>query len=121
MPIQIFKLRNVPDDEADDVRALLTEHALEFYETPAGNWGISAPGIWLKDASRFAEARALIDEYQTARQQRVRQEYEQLRQQGRQRSVADLIRSNPLRFILYLAGIVVLIYISTKPFLDFGR
>lgn len=121
MPVQIFKLRGVPEDEAADVRALLTEHSLEFYETPAGNWGISAPGIWLKDESRFAEARALIEEYQVARQQRVRQEYEQLRQQGRQRSVVDLIRSNPLRFILYLAGILLLIYISIKPFLHFGR
>ena len=121
MPVQIFKLRNVPDDEADDVRALLVENEIDFYETTAGNWGISAPGIWLKDESRFAEARALIEEYQVARQQRVRQEYEQLRQQGRQRSVVDLIRSNPLRFILYLAGILVLLYISTKPFLLFGQ
>ncbi len=121
MPVQVFKLRNVPDDEADDVRALLSENEIEFYETSAGNWGISAPGIWLRDESRFAEARALIETYQVERQQRMREEYEQLRRQGRQRSVAQLIAENPLRAILYLIGIVVILYISIKPFLHFGK
>ena len=121
MPVQIFKLRNVPDDEADDVRALLAENDIDFYETTAGNWGISAPGIWLKDEHRFAEARALIDTYQVERQQRMRQEYEQLKRQGRQRSVAQLIAENPLRTVLYLIGIAVILYISIKPFLHFGK
>jgi len=121
MPVQIFKLRNVPDDEAADVRALLTENDIDFYETSAGNWGISAPGIWLKDKSHFAEARALIEEYQAERQQRMRQEYEQLKRQGRQRSVVQLITENPLRAILYLIGIAVILYISIKPFLHFGK
>jgi len=121
MPVQVFKLRNVPDDEAAEVRALLEEHGIDFYETDPGNWGISAGGLWLRDESRFDEARALIDEYQARRQQRVRAEYERLKREGRQRSLADLIRDNPLRFILYLAGIVALLYISIKPFLHFGK
>ncbi|MDD3518311.1 MAG: DUF6164 family protein, partial [Chromatiales bacterium] len=29
-----MNLRHVPDEEADDVRALLAEHDLDFYETP---------------------------------------------------------------------------------------
>ncbi len=121
MPVQIFKLRDVPDDEAADVRALLIENDIDFYETTAGNWSISAPGIWLKDKSHFAEARALIEAYQVERQQRMRGEYEQLKRQGRQRSVAQLIAENPLRAILYLIGIVVILYISIKPFLHFGK
>jgi len=121
MPVQIFKLRDVPDDEAADVRALLSENDIEFYETTAGSWGISAPGIWLKDESRFAEARALIDAYQLERQRRMQEEYAQLKRQGRQRSVAQLIMENPLRAILYLVGIAVILYISIKPFLHFGQ
>ena len=121
MPVQIFKLRDVPDDEAADVRALLSENEIDFYETTAGSWGISAPGIWLKDESRFAEARVLIEAYQVERQQRTREEYEQLKRQGRQRSVVQLIAENPLRAILYLVGIVVILYISIKPFLHFGQ
>lgn len=121
MPVQIFKLRNVPDDEAADVRALLIENDIDFYETSAGNWGISAPGIWLRDESRFAEARALIDAYQAERGRRMREEYERLKRQGRQRSVAQLIAEDPLRAILYLIGIAVILYISIKPFLHFGK
>ncbi len=121
MPKQVFNLRNVPDDEAAEVRALLEENGIEFYETDPGNWGISAGGLWLRDERRFREARALIDEYEQQRQQRVRAEYQRLRREGRQRSLMDLIREDPLRFLLYLAGIIALLYISIKPFLHFGK
>ena len=121
MAVQIFKLRDVPEDEAADVRALLAETDMEWYETGAGNWGISSPGIWLKDESRYAEARAIIDAYQAERRQRLQQEYAQLKQQGRQRSMAHLIAENPLRAILYLLGIAAILYISIKPFLHYGK
>ena len=48
MALLLFRLRNVPDDEADEVRHLLNENSIEFYETSAGNWGISMPAIWLR-------------------------------------------------------------------------
>jgi hypothetical protein len=32
----LLNLRNVPDDEADDVRALLDEHDIAYYETSRG-------------------------------------------------------------------------------------
>ena len=41
MPLQLFNLRGVPEDEAEDIRQLLDEHEIEFYETSAGNWGVS--------------------------------------------------------------------------------
>lgn len=121
MPVQIFKLRDVPEDEAADVRALLAEHELEFYETSGGNWGISSAGIWLKDESQFAQARALIDEYQLIRQQRMQQEYAALKQRGQQRTWLHLIIENPLRAVLYVVGVAVVLYITLKPFLHFAR
>ena len=39
MATLLFRLRHVPDDEADDVRALLEENGIDFYETTPGNWG----------------------------------------------------------------------------------
>ena len=57
----IFRLNGVPDDEARDVRELLANHAIDFYETSAGNWGVSMPAIWLKDDGQFEQARALLD------------------------------------------------------------
>ena len=53
MPELLFKLRNVPDDEAEEVRQLLNDHEINFYETRAGGWGISMPGIWLPDDRQF--------------------------------------------------------------------
>ena len=67
----LFKLRNVPEDEAEDIRKLLAEHSIDCYETSGGRWGLGMPGIWLADESRFQEARDLIDHYQEAR--RIRQ------------------------------------------------
>lgn len=121
MPVKLFPLSNVPDDEAEDVRALLKAGGIDFYETAAGNWGISSPALWLNDNSQFAQARALIDEYQRERMLRVREEYAQQRREGRQRTLIDVIRENPLRFFTYVAVIVAILYFSTQPFLDIGK
>jgi len=121
LPVKLFSLSNVPDDEAEDVRAMLKASGIDFYETPAGNWGISAPAIWLNDERQFAQARALIDVYQGERLLRVREEYAQQQKEGRNRTIIDMVRENPLRFFGYVAVIVAILYFSTKPFLDIGK
>lgn len=121
MPVKLFTLNNVPDDEAEDVRELLRSHAIEFHETSAGLWGMSVSALWLRDESKFREARRLIDEYQSERLLRVKEEYANLRRDGRNRTVIDLIKENPLRFLGYLAAVAVVIYFSTKPFMDLGK
>ncbi|KAF1685553.1 hypothetical protein B1992_11315 [Pseudoxanthomonas broegbernensis] len=72
MAKRLFDLRNVPDDEADEVRALLTAHALDWYETRPGSWGMSAGGLWLRDKADYPRARRLLDEYQRQRRDRAR-------------------------------------------------
>lgn len=121
MAVKLFTLNGVPDDEAEEVRQLLLEHGVDFYETPEGNWGISPAAIWLRDEKEFGHARKLIDDYQETRQVRVRDEYAQLKKTGRSRTVFDLIRENPLRFLAYIALIAMMVYFSTKPFLDLGK
>ena len=44
----LFKMRHVPEDEGREVRELLTSNKIEFFETFAGNWGVSMPALWLK-------------------------------------------------------------------------
>ena len=44
MTTLLLNLRQVPDDEAEEVRALLNEHRIAFYETTPSLWGIS-PGV----------------------------------------------------------------------------
>ena len=76
MSALVFKLRYVPDDEANEVRELLEAHRIEFYETTAGNWGIAMPGLWVQD-EHVDHARELIEHYQITRSKEKRKEYEQ--------------------------------------------
>jgi hypothetical protein len=117
MPVILFKLRNVPDDEAEEIRELLSGHNIEFYETPAGRWGISMEAIWLKDESLLDDAKQLIDEYQTQRYQRVRQEYEELENQGQVESFAQRLANRPVQVLFYVAIILIILYFVTMPFI----
>jgi hypothetical protein len=117
MAVMLFSLKNVPDDEAEEVRALLEENEIEFYETSAGNWGISSAAIWLRNETRLAEARALIDAYQQRRFETQRALYEQLKSEGKHRRLWDVINENPLRVVFYLAVVLVILYLSIRPFL----
>ncbi|MBU1689938.1 MAG: hypothetical protein KJ958_02135 [Gammaproteobacteria bacterium] len=121
MSIKLFSLHNVPDDEAEEIRELLRSNELDFYETPAGNWGVSLPYLWLHDENQLEKAKVLIDHYQQERLIRVREEYAQLEQTGRHRTLGDVIRENPQRFVVYLVVIATVLYLSIMPFLDIGK
>jgi len=121
MAKQLFILRGVPDDEVEEIRALLSEQQIGFYETPAGSWGMSMPAFWVKDESQFDLARQLLDEYQAQRQILAREEYLALKQQGKQRSVIDLFKEQPLRYLLYLIFTAVVLYLSISPFLKLAE
>ena len=116
-----MRLRGVPEDEADEVRELLTANKLDFYETPAGNWGISMPAIWLSDDSQMEHAKQLLEDYQLERQARARQAYKDSRTAGEQHSFLATIVANPLQFLGYLLAAAVILYLSIKPFVDFGQ
>lgn len=121
MPVRLIDLRNVLDDEAEELRRLLCDNGIEYYETSAGNWGISVPAIWLHDDSQLESARRLVAAYQDARFARARDEYDRLKRAGRQPTLVDRIRDDPLQFVLYLAAIAVVLYLSIKPFTEIGR
>jgi hypothetical protein len=103
MSVLLFRLRNVPDDEAEDVRELLNDNGIEFYETSAGNWGISTAAIWLKDKEQLESTQTLIEKYQTERGITQRHNYEELKKSGGHKTLLDAFKENPLRFIAYLA------------------
>lgn len=118
MSKRLFSLKNVPDDEAQEVRELLTSNGIDFYETPARFWIFSMAAIWLKHESEFERARALIDQYQLRRQQEQRRLYQQAQQSGQALTIARLFLQNPLRFVLALLAIAFVVYFSLKPFLS---
>jgi len=114
----IFKLRDVPEDEAQDIRNLLNDNSIEFYETHAGNWGIAMAGIWLRKNDQYSKAMSLIDEYEIQRENLIQAEYAELEHTGHAPSLLSNLRESPLRFIVYIFSIFVILYISVTPFLN---
>lgn len=112
----LFRLRHVPEDEAEDVRQLLTDHDLAFYETSAGNWGISMPGLWLHNDGDFEKANALLQNYQTERQSRMRQAYHDAKAAGTAETQWQRFRSEPAKVLLCLSAALTLLYFSVTLF-----
>lgn len=117
----LFKLRNVPDDEVAEVRTLLNNHHIDYYETTAGNWGVSMPALWVKDEHQFQEAKKLLEEYQEARSIRVREEYARLKREGKNKTVLDSMKENPVLFIAYILIVLVLLYLPFKLIMELSK
>ena len=120
MPVQLIKLRGMHEDELLELRELLDAHGIEYYETPAGNWGISMPAIWLRNETELPRASALLGEYQQQRAVRMRSEYQQLKQAGEHKTFWRELKAHPARVVAYLAIIAVILYFSTMPFVEFA-
>jgi len=112
MPSLVFKLNNVPVDEAEEVRELLRENDIPFYETPQGFWGFSLAAIWLADdqVEHQATAEQLINTYQSERAIKAQAEYQP-------KSILAAFIEKPLRLVLVLA-ILVIVYFSVSPFVS---
>lgn len=117
----LFRLSGVPDDEAGDVRKLLMDNHIEFYETSAGNWGISMPAIWLTDVDDYDRARSLLDEYQQARTVRMRSEYERLKQEGKLKTWLDLAKEKPLLYLFHFFVAALVVYLSVRLVIDMSN
>lgn len=113
MAILIFRLKNVPEDEAQDIRDLLDENDIDYYETPAGILGFSMPGIWLKNEDQAERASLLIDEYQQQLQSRVRKEYEM-----NKRTVMHMLKEDPLRYFGSILAIFFICYFMVYLFFN---
>ena len=105
----LLNLRNVPDDEIDDVRAMLESNRIEFYETLPSRWGISYGGIWITDDNDIAQAKRLMADYQATRRTRVRAEREAALRDGTAETFATVLRREPLRVLLTALAILAML------------
>lgn len=112
----LIKLRHAPDDEIQEIRSMLQDHRIDFYETQTGPWGISSPGIWLNDEHQYDSAKALLNDYQKNRFREKRAEYERLRRAGQQRTLLQNLLENPVQVILYGLIVGLILYFSISPF-----
>ena len=115
----LFRMRDVPEDEAKEVRKLLEQNEIAFFETFAGNWGISMPGLWLVNEQQFDEARSLLDEYQVARSKRVKNQYLWQKERGEIRTFWESFRAEPVRFSIYLGLAALVLFLSLRFFVSF--
>ena len=120
MAVLLFSLRNVPDDEADAIRLLLHENDIDFFETSAGNWGISAPGIWLKDPAKHERVKRLLEEFQESWSKTQKEKFRQIALNGEINTVIHRFKQNPFQSIIYIAISLFILYVSIKPFVNFG-
>ena len=111
----LLNLRNVLDDEADDVRAMLDGGRIAYYETPPSPFGISAGGIYIKDDADLAEAKRLMADYQAQRRTRVRAEYEASVRDGTAGTFWTVLRAEPKRVALTVLAILVLLGLVALP------
>lgn len=116
MAILLFSLRGVPDDESFEIKDLLLHHQINFYETSAGNWGISMPALWLKDETQLKEAQHLLSEYHIQRATIQKEIYQEQKNKGS----IDAFKRNPVKYIIYLAGIAFMLYLYPKMLFEFG-
>ena len=111
----LLNLRNVPDDEADDVRAMLDAHRIAFYETRTSMWGVSSGGIWVKDDTAIVVAKRLMPEYQVQRQNSARAAYAAAREAGTAETFWSMLRAEPGRVALTLLAIFFLLGLVALP------
>ena len=111
----LLNLRNVPDDEADDVRALLDAGGIAHYETPPSVFGISAGGLYVSHDADIAEARRLMDGYQAQRRERARAEHAAAVRDGTAETIWTVMRDRPLRVAATVAAILLLLGLVALP------
>jgi hypothetical protein len=121
MTILLFKLQNVPDDEAADVRELLAENDIYFYETHAGFWRLGVDGLWLPDDTHLERARELIHIYQTQRTDTQKKLYADLLEQGEAPTLWQNFLISPLRFVLLIVAVFFVLTLTLAPFGFMGK
>jgi hypothetical protein len=117
MAKMIFPLGSVPDDEADAIRLLLEQNQIAYYETDAGNWGISFPGIWLQNDSDWDHAKEVIRQYQLERELTAKHDFATRKARGENTSLFARFSERPVKTIFYLLLTVLILYLSVQPFL----
>ncbi|WP_148864739.1 DUF6164 family protein [Marinobacter fonticola] len=118
MPHFLMNLRHVPDDEADEVRALLETHRINYYETPPSRWGISMGGFWVHEADEAERARGLLASYQRERAHAQRADYERRRAAGDVLSFRQRLARRPVTVLAVLLAVALILGLALGPFLS---
>ena len=119
MPHHLMNLRHVPDDEADEIRALFEAYEIPFYETPPSRWGISMGGFWIHDDAEAERARNLLAQYQSQRLAQQRSRYKEDLAAGRTGGPWWRLCRKPVTTVAACLAIAVILVFSLAPFVNF--
>ncbi|WP_404295167.1 DUF6164 family protein [Halomonas sp.] len=113
----LFRLGNVPDAEAEEVRELFEARGFDTFETRAGFWGLGVAAIWLRDENQFDAAREALDAYQQGLSEQVRQAHSDLAERGEAPTLWKRLMRHPVRMLLVVVAVGVILVITLLPFL----
>lgn len=113
----VFKLAGVEEDEADDVRDLLEELGLAFYETDGGRWRIGVQAIWVTHDEDYERAREVIDEYQASRSERFQEQWQQNSPRTLFAGFWQRCTESPLHVFMSLLSVAIVLGVTLVPFL----
>lgn len=116
MATLLFKLNQVPEDEAEDIRQLLDEGGFDVYETSAGFFGLGVAAIWLRNHSDVSRARALIDNYQQQRAETMQADYQARVANGEEAGFWQQSLQHPFRSLGVLAVVALILAVIMLPF-----
>lgn len=111
----LLGLYRVPDDEAAEIRALLDEHGIDWYETPPSRWGVSHGGLWARDEHEAMRAQELLARYQRTRRGHARAAYAEARRAGTA-SLLHVFRADPVGVLLRLLAVLAALALVALPF-----
>lgn len=116
MAVLLFRLNQVPEDEAEDVRQLLDEARIGYYESSAGFFGLGVAAIWLKENDDLPRARELVDQYQAQRAEIMRADYQSRISAGEENSFWQESLQHPFRLVGSIALLILVLAIIMLPF-----
>jgi hypothetical protein len=116
MAALLFKLNQVPDDEADDIRQLLDEGGFDVYETSAGFFGLGVAAIWLREPSDLGRAQQLIEDYQQQRADTMQADYQARIANGEEMNFWQQNLRHPIRSLGIFAVIMLILAVMMLPF-----
>lgn len=116
MATLLFRLNQVPEDEAEDIRQLLDDAGFDVYETSAGFFGLGVAAIWLRDRNDASRALALIDKYQQQRAETMQSDYQDRIVNGEEIGFWQQSLQHPFRSLAVLAIIALVLAVIMLPF-----
>lgn len=115
----IFALKDVPESEANAIRATLDDNDIIYYETTAGRWNISVAALWVPNDNDYVPARQLINTYQAELQQELAKQQDSAEAEPLP-TLWQTFSHRPFTVVFFLTAVALVLGLSIIPFLRFG-